>query len=46
MGEGQEAGGWCRFQDRAVAGCGHESGWQKWSGSESQLSGRPAGKTV
>lgn len=28
-GSRQRAVGWCRFQDRAVAGCDHGSGWQK-----------------
>ena len=34
-----KAGEGCRSQDRAVPGCGHRSGWQKWPGSDDQLSG-------
>lgn len=46
VGEGQGAVGWCGFQDRAVLGCGHGSGWQKGPGSEGQLDGGRPGKKI
>lgn len=47
VGEGQETGGRCGFQGRAVPGCRSGSGGQKWPGSEGQMiGGWPGGKTV